>query len=213
MQTRSANRYNAQPKTEQTSEQTLDKIWSEFDRESSTIDSDTRVEGPLADDEEWTVAYVCFQAQLLKRPLVPETRPITTFRWWIRFRTKTTWWCKSNPNGKKLVRERVKELVRAQYSPPLKYQMQCDYCHIVDPQTGHYFLPYYIHDKDFLDIEVMPYNMDTSDDDKHAQIMMPKTIAVVEKLKAQRHCEQLTKAADEQEGQRITRSQAAKLKA
>lgn len=224
VQTRSAARRDTQPETKQTPKQTPDEIWKEFDREAATIDSKTPIEGPLAHDEEWAVAYVKFRTQLLKRPLDLKTRYIAIFRWWIRFRTKKYWW--GNADTEKPAYERAKEIVRAQCSPPLNYQKECDYCHAVDSQTGRCYLPYYIHDDDFIDIEFMPYDMNTSDDDLHARIMVPKTIAVVEKLKAcqdsqplkslkerqtQCHREQLTKAADQQEERRMTRSQASKL--
>lgn len=178
VQTRSAARRAAEPETPKTP----DEIWSEFDREAAAIDSKEPVEGPLAEDEEWAVAYVKFKTQLLKRPLDLNTRYIATFRWWLRFRTKKHWW--KSIETEKPAYDRVKEIVRAQCSPPLEYQKKCDYCHAIDPKTGHYYLPYYIHDEDFIDIEFMPYDMETSDDDEHARIMVPKTIAVVEKLKA-----------------------------
>jgi len=192
VQTRSAARRDTQPEIKQTP----DEIWNEFDRESAAIDSKTPVKGPLADDEEWAVAYVKFRTQLLKRPLDLRTRYTATFRWWLRFRTKKHWW--GNANTEKPAYERAKEIVRAQCSPPLSYQKECDYCHAIDPQTGHYYLPYYIHDADFIDIEFVPYDMNTSDDDEHARIMVPKTIAVVEKLKACRDA-QPPKSLKEQE--------------
>ena len=136
VQTRSAARRATQPETKQTP----DEIWSEFDREAAAIDSKTPVEGPLADDEEWTVAYVKFRTQLLKRPLDPKTRYIATFRWWLRFRTKKSWW--GTAETEMPAYERVKEIVRAQCSPPLEYQKKCDYCHTINPETGHYYLPY-----------------------------------------------------------------------
>lgn len=237
VQTRSAARRAAQPETKQTpeTEKTLNEIWYEFDREAAAIDSDTPVEGPLADDEEWAVAYVKFKTQLLKRPLDFKTRYMATFRWWLRFRTKKHWW--GTAETEKPAYDRVKEIVRAQCSPPLEYQKKCDYCHAIDPQTGHYYLPYYVHDEDFIDIEFMPYDMNTSDDDEHARIMVPKTIALVEKLKgcwsakapkqsrgwreraAQREQERLELKRLEQEraearssSRRMTRSQVAKLR-
>jgi len=234
VQTRSGTRSATQPetKTEQKtptlmSEQTPDEIWNKYDYEASKIDSDKPVHGPLADDEEWTVAYVKFKTQLLNRPLDLKTRHLTTFRWWIRFRSKTDWWNTSNPGGDKSARERVKELVRAQCSPPLEYQKNCDYCHVFDPVSGYCYLPYYVHDDDFLDIEFLPPDMDTSDDDEHARILAPKTIEVVEKLKACRNAhpskttkKQVAKVENEQKqtetrsaSRRMTRSQAAKFKA
>jgi hypothetical protein len=185
VQTRSAARRNAQPEIEHISTPTLqtpEEIFIAFDREASTIVSETPVDVPLADDEEWSIVYVKFQTQLLNRPIVLGKRRLCTFSWWLRFRNKKNWWACAETAHQS--RERVKDIVRAQVAPSHDYQKQCDYCHVKDPKNGHDYLPYYVHDEDFIDIAFMPHDMDTSDDDEHARILVPKLISLVEKLKA-----------------------------
>jgi hypothetical protein len=125
----------------------------------------------LPEGQEWVIVCVKFRAPEFGKP---HTRK-STWTWWVRFRAS------SEAKACEL-EHRAMEVVTAQYAPPIEYQKTCDLCQQYDTITGRH--TYYV--PEWLDIQIMPRDMETSDDDYEAKIGPERTIAACEVLKTQR---------------------------
>jgi len=146
---------------------------------STSVDKPSIAAGP-SPDTAWTVAAVQFNAPEFGK----DHKDIHTWEWWLRFRCRPDW-------TRCDLKDRVREIVRAQYSPPMSHQTGCDLC--CDSRRRRK-LYYELKDEDFLAIMFMPSDMDTSDDDVDAAAGAKDTITACTRMRASRKQQEIRTA-------------------
>ena len=140
---------------------------------------------PLPEHMQWSVVHVVFRAPEFGK----DHETTCVWDWWVRFRSHVS-------ATHTAVQARAREIVRAQYAPPVDHQESCDFCRKTLPDCEFF---YEIKEDDFITVSEMPINMATSDDDHGAEHGPALTTAKCGRMKAARDAARLQKVQQEAE--------------